>query len=189
MRDVRGPALAIGLVMVVAGIAVPVKPGGFPVISALGAILLVVVFASRPSTDTPPSSSPGERPTLDTLLQRHDGSSVRERLDPGPTPIGFTDTGEPVFPVVGYTAQGQPVTADKISNASSSTSHLGINSLAVTAAVLGILLPPLAILFGHAALREIRATGQRGDGLAIAGLILGYLSMIPITGILLLVLL
>lgn len=189
MRDVRGPALAIGLVMVVAGIAVPVKPGGFPVISALGAILLVVVFASRPSTDTPPASSPGERPTLDTLLQRHDGSSVRERLDPGPTPIGFTDTGEPVFPVVGYTAQGQPVTADKISGAPSSTSHLGTNSLAVTAVVLGILLPPLAILFGHAALREIRTTGQRGDGLAIAGLILGYLSMIPIMGILLLILL
>lgn len=36
-----------------------------------------------------------------------------------------------------------------------------------------------AIIFGHYAIREIRRTGERGDGLAKAGLILGYLGAAP----------
>jgi hypothetical protein len=41
-------------------------------------------------------------------------------------------------------------------------------------------IPPatiLAVIFGHVARRQIRGTGQRGDGLAIAGLIIGYIGV------------
>jgi hypothetical protein len=55
---------------------------------------------------------------------------------------------------------------------------------AIAALVCGILafcgLGPLAIaaiICGHKALRQIRRTGGEGDGLARAGLILGYLAM------------
>lgn len=49
------------------------------------------------------------------------------------------------------------------------------NTFAVLALVFGVLGGYLAIIFGHAALSQIKRTGERGSGLAIAGLILGYL--------------
>jgi hypothetical protein len=55
------------------------------------------------------------------------------------------------------------------------------NSMAVAALAFGIgefftmgLTAIPAIVFGHAARRQLRRTGQRGDGLALAGLILGW---------------
>jgi peptidyl-prolyl cis-trans isomerase B (cyclophilin B) len=52
------------------------------------------------------------------------------------------------------------------------------DGLAVAALVLGVcgfgLLP---VVFGHVALRRIRRTGDQGAGLAIAGLVLGYLAL------------
>jgi hypothetical protein len=41
-------------------------------------------------------------------------------------------------------------------------------------------IPPatiLAVIFGHVARRQIRSTGQRGDGLAMAGLVIGYIGV------------
>jgi uncharacterized membrane protein len=35
----------------------------------------------------------------------------------------------------------------------------------------------LAVIFGHVALRQIRRNGNRGRGMAIAGLVLGYLGI------------
>ena len=37
----------------------------------------------------------------------------------------------------------------------------------------------LGIILGHSARRAIRQTGESGDGLAVAGLVLGYLGLIP----------
>jgi hypothetical protein len=58
------------------------------------------------------------------------------------------------------------------------------NSLAIAALVCGIAqligLLPLAIaaiVCGHLARRKIRRTGERGRGLATAGLILGYIGV------------
>lgn len=52
------------------------------------------------------------------------------------------------------------------------------NGLAIAALVLGIcgfaLIP---VIMGHVALRQIRERGDGGAGLAIAGLILGYLAL------------
>lgn len=59
------------------------------------------------------------------------------------------------------------------------------NSMAVASLVSGILawlLCPLlagvlAVIFGHVARGQIRQTGEGGGGMAIAGLILGYLNL------------
>jgi peptidyl-prolyl cis-trans isomerase B (cyclophilin B) len=38
--------------------------------------------------------------------------------------------------------------------------------------------PPAPIVFGHAALHQIKRTGEQGAGLALAGLILGWAAVI-----------
>lgn len=59
----------------------------------------------------------------------------------------------------------------------------GTNRLAVASFVcavagcLGIAVP-LAIVLGHVALVQIRRYGQDGTGLAIAGLVIGYISLV-----------
>lgn len=61
------------------------------------------------------------------------------------------------------------------------------NGLAVAALVLGLCgFGVLPVIFGHVALAQIRRTGDGGSGLAIAGLVLGYLALI--TGVVVLVL-
>jgi hypothetical protein len=49
------------------------------------------------------------------------------------------------------------------------------NSMAIAALVSSLLLAPLGIIFGHIALSQIKNTGEDGKGLAIAGLVIGYL--------------
>jgi peptidyl-prolyl cis-trans isomerase B (cyclophilin B) len=39
------------------------------------------------------------------------------------------------------------------------------------------LLSPLGIIFGHISLSQIKRTGESGRGMAIAGLVIGYLSL------------
>ncbi|NMM83058.1 hypothetical protein B2J88_01515 [Rhodococcus sp. SRB_17] len=55
------------------------------------------------------------------------------------------------------------------------------NSLAVVALVLGFVIAPLAIPVGHVSRAQIRVTGEQGSGMALAGLVLGYLSLVGIT--------
>ena len=47
--------------------------------------------------------------------------------------------------------------------------------MSVLALVFAFLFWPLGIIFGHIARSQIRRTGERGSGLALAGLIVGYL--------------
>ncbi len=56
------------------------------------------------------------------------------------------------------------------------------NGLAIAALVLGIVWvywvgSILAVIFGHIALSQIRRTGQGGRGMAVAGLVLGYIGL------------
>ena len=60
----------------------------------------------------------------------------------------------------------------------------GTNGLAIASLILGILWicyvgSVLAVIFGHVALSQIKKSGdtQQGKGLAIAGLVLGYLGI------------
>ncbi len=63
----------------------------------------------------------------------------------------------------------------------------GTNGLAVTSLILGILWvcwlgSVLAVIFGHVALSQIKKSGnvQGGKGLAVAGLVLGYLGVVTL---------
>ncbi len=49
------------------------------------------------------------------------------------------------------------------------------NTFAILALVFGLFIGLLGVVFGHIALRQIRRSGAPGRGLAIAGLVLGYL--------------
>jgi hypothetical protein len=49
------------------------------------------------------------------------------------------------------------------------------NSMAIAALVSSLVLAPLGIIFGHIALSQIKRTNEDGKGLAIAGLVIGYL--------------
>lgn len=58
----------------------------------------------------------------------------------------------------------------------------GTNGLSIAALVLGIVWvywigSILAVIFGHISLSQIKRTGQGGKGMAIAGLVLGYLGL------------
>ena len=57
-----------------------------------------------------------------------------------------------------------------------STGYTHTNAFALTSMILGILGGSvLAIIFGHLAKAQIRRTGEKGEGMATAGLVLGYL--------------
>lgn len=47
--------------------------------------------------------------------------------------------------------------------------------LAIAALIFGFFVPPLGILLGYMARSKIRETGEQGEGLALAALVVGYL--------------
>ena len=49
----------------------------------------------------------------------------------------------------------------------------GTNTMAILALVFGILVAPLGLVFGFVARSQIKKTGEDGDGLALAGIIIG----------------
>jgi hypothetical protein len=49
------------------------------------------------------------------------------------------------------------------------------NTMAILSLVFAFVFAPLAIVFGHMAKKQIKTTGEGGDGLATAGLVLGYI--------------
>lgn len=49
------------------------------------------------------------------------------------------------------------------------------NTMAVLSLIFAFFFSLLAVIFGHVALGQIRRTGEQGSGMAVAGLILGYL--------------
>ena len=89
-----------------------------------------------------------------------------------PVPAGYTTDGQPFYPVVGYTADGQAITADRAVGMRPVVG--GTNPMAVVALIGGLVLAPVGIICGHVALSQIARTGQEGKGMAIAGLVVGY---------------
>lgn len=51
----------------------------------------------------------------------------------------------------------------------------GTNTMAILALVFAFVFSPLGIVFGHLSKKQIRQTGEQGEGLATAGLVLGYI--------------
>lgn len=67
----------------------------------------------------------------------------------------------------------------------------GTNGLAIASLVLGILwmggaASVAAVITGVVARRQLSRTGQRGDGLAIAGIVLGVIGGLPLVAVLVL---
>lgn len=52
------------------------------------------------------------------------------------------------------------------------------NGLAVASLVCAFVFAPLGVIFGHLSLSQLKRTGERGTGLAIAGLSIGYALMV-----------
>ena len=48
------------------------------------------------------------------------------------------------------------------------------NGMAIAALITGILVPIVGIFLGHISLKQIKRTGEAGHGMALAGLICGY---------------
>lgn len=102
----------------------------------------------------------------------------RSRATPSASPsapIGYTTDGQPIYPVVGYTPDGRAVTADRAVGLQPRAT--GTNAMAIVALIMAFVVPFLAIIFGHVARSQIRRTGEDGAGMALAGLIIGYLSI------------
>jgi hypothetical protein len=55
-----------------------------------------------------------------------------------------------------------------------------VNVLAVLALILGCLLSPLAALFGHLAVSQIKVTGERGLVAAWIAVVLGYIWLVTL---------
>lgn len=89
--------------------------------------------------------------------------------------LPYSPDGRPIYVPAGFTSDGRPVIASNV--VGYQAYKVETNSLAVVALVLGFTFPVLAIPFGHVARAQIRRTGGRGDGMALAGLILGYLGL------------
>lgn len=53
-----------------------------------------------------------------------------------------------------------------------------LSTLALVALALGVIGGPVAIIFGHLAIRQIRQTGERGIGLARIATVLGYVWLV-----------
>lgn len=113
------------------------------------------------------------------LLAKRSGTkrASAERDRPA-QPIAHTPDGTPIYPVVGYTPDGKPITADRAVGYRPTVRNT--NGMAIAALICGFTVPLIAIPLGHIARSQIRKTGEQGDGLALAGLILGYLSLISI---------
>lgn len=99
-----------------------------------------------------------------------------------PAPIAYTADGRPIYPIVGYTPDGQPVTADRAVGLTPKTS--GTSSLAIVAFIVALVIPPLGAILGVAAQLEINRSGQGGSGLAVAAIVIGILSTFALLAIL-----
>lgn len=95
--------------------------------------------------------------------QDHHGQPQQGYQPPGYPPQGYHPQG---YPPPGY---GYPP-------------HPGTNGLAIASLVLGILWiywvgSILALVFGYVARNQIKASGQTGAGMAVAGIVLGWVGV------------
>lgn len=136
-------------------------------------------------TDAPRSGeSTGDTPnwSVDDSQEQYRGPS------PAPSRVPAWDPG----PAPGYEVPGyQPLIESRPAAAYPPPLGLQVvpapptNGLAVTSLVFGILgwillpvlAPAMAVIFGHLARGQIRNTGEGGGGMAVAGLVLGYVNL------------
>lgn len=98
--------------------------------------------------------------------------------DPGPAPGGYET---PDFqPIAQAPAASYPPPLGLQVVPAAPTNGLAVASLVCGLAgwfLLPVIAPLLAVIFGHMARGQIRNSGEGGGGMAVAGLVLGYLSL------------
>ncbi len=90
---------------------------------------------------------------------------------PYPPPFGDASKGQPPYgqqPYSGQPYSGQPYPPPYAPVTST-------NTMAILALVFAFIFAPASIVLGHIAKKQIRQTGEQGEGLATAGLWLGYI--------------
>jgi hypothetical protein len=104
--------------------------------------------------------------------------------DPYAAPAsGAPSSGQPYPPPYGDAAKGQPYGQQPFSGQPYSGQPYPppyapvatTNTMAILALVFAFIFSPAAIVLGHIARKQIRQTGEQGQGLATAGLWLGYI--------------
>jgi uncharacterized membrane protein len=119
-------------------------------------------FESPPTTASPQSEH-HQQPTQQ--LHAADPTQYAYTAPPPPDPAQYTypaaapQPNAPVAPAYSGYPQQRPT-----------------NSMAIAALISSLLIAPLGIVFGHISLSQIKRTGEEGKGLAIAGLVIGYLA-------------
>lgn len=88
-----------------------------------------------------------------------------------PPPYGAPSSGQPYGqpPPYGQPGYGQPYAQQPY------TPQAPTNTMAILSLVFAFIFSPAAIVMGHVAKKQIRSTGESGEGLATAGLWLGYI--------------
>lgn len=153
----RSPIVVLGCLLILVGMAGAITlarcnrkaVASFGAVQAVGILLmflftytlvfvgLVVLLVGTVGIIVSAARSPSPRVTPRTLA---------------PQPLGYTDDGRPFYPIVGYTSDGTPVTADRAQGFGYVGANAGsTNSMAITALILAFVFTPLAIPFGHIA--------------------------------------
>jgi hypothetical protein len=90
------------------------------------------------------------------------------QYEPTPTPPGSGTPYDPYAPQQPYGQPGYPAYPQPYAQART-------NTMAILSLVFAFVFAPLAIVFGYMAKKQIKQTGEDGDGLATAGLVMGYI--------------
>jgi Domain of unknown function (DUF4190) len=115
----------------------------------------------------------------DENLYRGDPPSAPPPPPPGQAPPGYAQQGhaQPGYPPPGYPPPGYPppgyAPAGYPPPGYPGTAIRPTNTMAILALVFAFVFAPAAIVLGVMARRQIRETGEQGDGLALAGIIVG----------------
>ena len=108
------------------------------------------------------------------------GDDGHYRGDPPSAPPPPAGYGPPGYPPPGYTTPGYPPPGPTAPGYPPSGFYRPpTNTLAVLALVFAFVIAPAGIVLGVMARKQIRQTGEEGDGLALAGIIVGSI----VTGI------
>jgi len=101
-----------------------------------------------------------------------------QNYDPYAAPSsGVPTSGQPGYPAIGQSygkqpAYGQPTYGQP---GYGYAPVAPTNTMAILALVFAFIFPPVAIVLGHMAKKQIAQTGEQGEGLATAGLWVGYI--------------
>jgi hypothetical protein len=123
-----------------------------------------------------------DRDSVHSLLQAAyaDGRLTWEEFDSRSTSLMQAKTYDDLGALTADLRQPVPYRPGSYPAARSRTNAMAIASLAcgIGQIFFWFVAGVPAIVFGHVARRQIRETGEAGDGMALAGLILGYLGVI-----------